>query len=513
MTAIVDSNVANLPIHGVTLRSEAFDCTHLRVRSLEARETISALYRWDLTLALVLPENTRADVTDPDLLLNAPVTIELASKSGDVLRTVHGIVASATLRADASLDFPTYELVVVPSAWHLGLVKTQEIFMDMSVPEIIADKFERLGLEGYATFRTFGQYDKREFVVQYKETDLAFVSRLAEDVGMSFHFEHDPDGDREALVFSDHHDGFAHLGDEPLELHPHGEKRGIYDLAVKSQMIPAMYAVSDYNWRKPDVDLGAVHELTPEALGLDQPETERTEGGLVGGIVEYGTHHKTPTEGARFAQIRAEESLAGRRIYRGRAVAHALSAGTRLHLDEHPYFGKLELLVTTITHSLEQSLGSDEEGKERVYRNTFDAVSTKHAYRPPRVTPRPRIHGVVTGIVQPGPNGETGGFAELDADGSYTVQFHYDTTEAGEQKASRPVRMAQPFAGPSQGMHFPLRPGTEVLLVFLDGDPDRPLIVGAVPNPVTVSPSISQSRNKNRIRTASGIEVEISDGR
>src|SRR4029079_2871901 len=98
------------------------------------------------------------------------------------------------------------------------------------------------------------------------------------------------------------------------------------------------------------------------------------------------------------------------------------------------------------------------------YQNTFRSVPQGFTYRPPRLTPRPVIAGMLTGVIQPGPDGETGGRAQIDSDGRYLVQFHFDTAQPGEQKASHRVRMAQPFAGPSYGMNMPLRRGTEVLL-------------------------------------------------
>lgn len=116
---------------------------------------------------------------------------------------------------------------------------------------------------------------------------------------------------------------------------------------------------------------------------------------------------------------------------------------------------------------------------------------------------------MVTGIVQPGSDGETGGIAQLDAEGRYLVQFHFDTTQPGEERASHRVRMAQPFAGPSYGMHFPLRRGTEVLVAFTNGDPDRPVIVGALYNTASPSPVVASNATKHQIKAASGALFEF----
>jgi len=119
---------------------------------------------------------------------------------------------------------------------------------------------------------------------------------------------------------------------------------------------------------------------------------------------------------------------------------------------------------------------------------------------------------VVTGLIENQVQGHVGKYAMIDHEGRYTVKFLFDTAPPGEAKASHAVRRIQPAAGPNYGMHFPLRPGVEVVLVFIDGDPDRPLIVGAVPNPVTPTPVDVNSSTKNRIKTESGVLFEIEDG-
>ena len=115
-------------------------------------------------------------------------------------------------------------------------------------------------------------------------------------------------------------------------------------------------------------------------------------------------------------------------------------------------------------------------------------------------------------MVETDAQGAVGKFAKIDGEGRYVVKFLFDTAPPGERKASRAVRRIQPTAGPNYGMHFPLRPGVEVLMVFIDGDPDRPIIVGAVPNPVTPTPVDAGVSTKNRIRTESGVLFEIEDG-
>lgn len=483
-----------LLVHKVKLTSTIFDCDDAQVVQLSGRETISSLYQYKLTL--VYPEGGGANVEPVDIV-GADAKLTFFSADSDELRTVHGIIARACLvGSDETVKYRTFELLLVPRAWRLTLVKTQEIFMDSSVPDIIQEKLKRLYLHNYGSFSLLASYPEREFVVQYKETDRAFISRLAEHLGMSFYFVQGDE--QEKMVFTDHNDGFA----EPLEVlfHAGGYGYGIYALSSTAEMAPHAFGISDYNYRIPDVDITGLYELPT---------------GVIGGVVEYGSHHKTSDEADALAKIRAEEFEAKRYVHQGSSVVPSLFAGFVVKVANHPWLADQELLVTDIEHHYQANENEDARAGSRHYHNTFRAVPrTKDStFRPPRVTQRPRIDGVVTGIIQPGPGGEVGGFAQLDSEGRYTVQFHFDTKDESGRKASRPVRMAQPFAGPNQGMHFPLRPGTEVLLVFIDGDPDRPIIAGAVTNPITPSPITNISANKSRIKMASGVVVELSEGR
>jgi type VI secretion system secreted protein VgrG len=191
-----------------------------------------------------------------------------------------------------------------------------------------------------------------------------------------------------------------------------------------------------------------------------------------------------------------------------------LTAGAVRKLSGHPLLGDLELLIVEVEHEADFGDADATPSGARGYTNRFRAVSAAVPYRPARVTPRPRIHGLVTGMIALGAHGAVGGRAQLDDDGRYVVQLHFDTVvHEGEEKASHPIRMAQPFAGPNHGMHFPLRPGAEVVIAFLDGDPDRPIIVGSVPNAMAPSATTSANSHQNRIQSATGIVFQFSENK
>ena len=472
----------------VRLESAHFPCDRLRVRKLEGREAISRLFDFELE-AVALDR----DSLDVEVMMGTDVAI-VFEREGIELRRVRGMIAESEDLLDGRADFRTFRLRIVPRAFRLTMIETQEIFMDVTVPEIITRALKLVGLGKDLKHLLLGEYPKREFVVQYGETSFAFICRLAEHLGVSFYFKHQHG--RERMVFTDHPAGFQTVeGLERAIFRERGEHRDVFDLAAKRRLIPSFYAVQDYNYRTPQVDLTSDHVI-PAAYS--------------GGIVEHGAHVKTPDEGKALAQIRAEERLSGQLVYEGKSDLCGLAAGVRTTLEGHPHLHALELLITEVTHhAVFVVVGSGDEAP--IYSNTFRAIPGDRMYRPPRLTPKPRISGLVTGIVDPGLKGAEK-YAQIDEQGRYTVRFLFDTAAPGERQASRPVRMLQNHSGEHYGTHFPLRPGAEVLIGFVNGDLDRPVIVGAVPNPTKPSPVTNRDEpGLHRIRTGSGVFIDIID--
>lgn len=461
---------------------------HVDVQRFTGREAISEPFLFELRIVCAVGHGL------PDDALPGKSVTAVIEVDGEEVRRIHGMVGPIHDHLTPPDERAVYDLRIVPRAHGLALVETQEVYLGRSVPEILQAK---LGLHDFgpddSDFRLLDSYPARDIVVQYKESDLAFVSRLAEHAGISYFFDHGTDCER--LVFTDHASGFQTVADlEEIPFRSRGEKQDVFALTVKNDLVPTNYIVQDYNYRTPLVDLSAVHAL---------------EEGHGGGVVEYGSHAKSPVDAERLAQIRAEESWCRQRVFHGTSGRPELYPGLRAALVDHPRLAASEPLVfTEVVHEAYIPVFDDDEAG--TYTNSFLAIPGERTYRPPRRTPRPRITGVLTGIVQPGQDGETGGVARIDADGRYTVQFHFDTAAPGEQKASHAVRMAQPYAGPDYGIHFPLRRGTEVLIAFADGDPDRPVIIGALYNAVAPSPVAATNATEHRIRSATGSLFEMS---
>ncbi|MGK3981862.1 type VI secretion system tip protein TssI/VgrG [Sorangium sp. So ce136] len=469
------------------LESRAFSADAVELHELTGREVISQPFEFQLHVVSKSPEGL-----DEDALLAEPAALVFLRGDREE-RRLFGVISVVRDALHSETLHMAYTLTFVPRAFRLTLTETSEIFMDLSVPEIFKKKLQRAGLHEGDDFelRLVSTYPPREYVVQYKETDLQFVSRLAEHLGISFFFEH-RDG-RDVLVFSDANSGFQPVtGNGRAQFYPRGDRIGVHRLEGTTRTVPSRYVVKDYNYRTPHVPLMAAATVS-EASGGD--------------IVEYGAHFKTPDEGERIAVVRAEELRAGRRVFEGASDVQAIGAGARLTLEGHPR-GDIELLLVEVRHRLQQATLNAGTGEERPYQNEFRAIPYATTYRPPRVTPKPKVHGVVTGVIDAA---EKGQYAEVDETGRYRVRFLFDTSSAEDGKASRLIRMAQPHAGAGYGFHFPLRSGVEVILTFIDGDPDRPIIAGAVPNPQTPSTVDAKNARRNVIRTGGGNEINIDD--
>jgi len=376
----------------------------------------------------------------------------------------------------------------------LTLIDTQEVLLNVSIHDVIKRKLGLVGLEGESVKWLPAEPPLRDIVVEYKETDLAFVSRLAEHAGVSFYFAHDHGEDR--IVFADVMESFA-IFDQPPAGVPFTQNEaewGVRVLSRSARAMPETFIVSDYNYRNPLVDISGSH---------------KSDSGLAGGVLAFGENTRSADESSALARIRAEESAANHDFYRGESNVAGFGAGMRFKVHGHPCLdGDPELLLVEVIHTFSRPSGQ----AEMSYKNEFRAVPTDRTYRPPRRTPKPRISGVVSALVEPSATDVVADFPTIDPEGRYTVRFAFDPMPINRRSpSSLPMRMVQLHAGTGYGVHFPLHPGVEVIVAFEDGDPDRPIILGAVPNQVTASPVQEAHQNESRIQTASGIRVTIRD--
>ena len=469
----------------VRIESPALPADSVEIHTFAGRDTISKLFEYEL---LIVVRGTTE--LDEESLLTSAAELVFERGGAEVAR-MFGMIASVKDSLQSETPHLAYTLLFVPRLWRMSLTETSEIFMDQSVVEIVEEKLTRAGLVAGQDFeiRLRASYPLREFVVQYKETDLAFLSRLTEHHGIAYFFEHR--NGKDVLVLTDENSGFLPIVGDTVSFSPRGERLGIFALEKTTRSLPSRYVVKDYNYRTPQVSLLAAAPVS----------------NVGGDVVEYGAHFKTPDEANRAAKIRSEELLTRRTVFDGKSDVQTLRAGVRFKLEGHSRADGEYLLVEVRHHAHQVALGTG-EGENAGYSNEFVAIPAKTTFRPARVTAKPKVHGVINGTVETEAEGQ---YADVDGEGRYRVRFQFDTGDAQHGKASRPIRMAQPHAGAGYGFHFPLRDGVEVLLTCIDGDPDRPIISGAVPNPVTPSTVGTENGRRNVTRTGGGNEINIDD--
>jgi type VI secretion system secreted protein VgrG len=273
-------------------------------------------------------------------------------------------------------------------------------------------------------------------------------------------------------------------------------------MVCRQKRLPHKVILRDYNYRNPSLELKAETTVDPAGHGE---------------VYFYGEHFKTPEEGNHLATIRSQELLCTECIYNGESSAANLSAGYLFTTQDHYRDSyNQQYLVVEVQHQGHQAIaglagrhGELSEGeKETEYANRFTAIPANVQFRPKRSATIPKFYGTLNATVDAAGNGE---YAEIDDQGRYKVIMPFDRSGIAGGRASRWIRMAQPYAGNSYGMHFPLHSGTEVLLTFVDGDPDRPIIAGSVPNPETASPVNTANQTQSMIRTGGGNQLRLED--
>ncbi len=486
----------------------AFDADTFEVIAFEGTEEISRPYRFEIDLVAGNPD------LDLEQLLFSTATLTL--EKGDHERKIHGVVAECRL-SDALPDRRfRYRVVLMPRLWLLSLSRQNQIYQNLSVPDIVAREIKSdtakgatrdaaAGLSGDDfEMRLTGSYFAREYTVQYRESDLDFISRIMEHEGIFYFFEQGEE--HEKAIISDNNVHFAALaGDESLAFRPgsglsRSEDEAIQGFSVDYRRVPRKVILRDYNYRMPTLAMQGEAPIDDKAHGV---------------ICDYGDHFKSPEEGRTLARVRAQELYCRKQNHEGRSDSVRLSPGRRFTLDEHFRESlNTQYVITRTVHRgrqpIESAAGLQKDGsQEAEYGNHFHCLPAGVDFRPARKTPRPTIPGLLNAHVDAAALEQR---AEIDSHGRYKLVMPFDLSGSEAGKASRYVRKAQPYGGDEMGMHFPLLKGTEVICDFINGDPDRPIIVGVVPNPEKRSVVTAANNTRNVIRTPSGVIFEINDG-
>jgi type VI secretion system secreted protein VgrG len=388
---------------------------------------------------------------------------------------------------------------LVPRVSLLALNYQSRVFQNMTVEEIITQVLKDASFASDDfRFSLKASYKPREYCVQYRETDLNFISRLMEFEGMYFFFEHGDD--RETMVIVDDRSENPMIDGESTISYSTGgglveenEQETVPDFVCREKVVTGKVVLKDYNYRTPETALKSESQLNGDMPGM---------------YYEYGQHFKDSSEGDRLAKVRNEEIECTRRVMTGTSNCVGLRSGFKFSLQDH-YRSDLDgdYLITHVNHFGSQGAGMGMGSGESTYRNDFTCIPADVQYREPRLTPEPRIPGIMTAKVETA----GGDYAYIDDEGKYRVKMPFDLSDKSKGSASRAIRMAQPYSGTNYGIHFPNRANTEMVWACIDGNVDRPLGLSTVPNPSNKAPSVAVNKAQCVIRTAGKNELRFDD--
>jgi len=452
---------------------------------MTATESLGRLFQFDLDLLSSDPN------IDFDKLLGQNVTVRLELPD-DQMRYFNGFVSRFSQEGSVD-DFNAYSMTLHPWLWFLTRTADCRIFQEMTVPDIIKQVFRDHGFTDFEEALS-GEYRSWTYCVQYRETDFNFVSRLMEQEGIYYYFKHE--ANRHMLVLSDSvssHDpfpGYEKIPYFPPDQHLIREKHHIHEWTISREVQPGVYALTEYDFENPKANL-----MVKSAISRNHAQSNLE-------IFDYPGEYVTAGEGDTYVNARIQELQAEYEQAQGQANARGLAVGSLFQLTDYPREDQnQEYLVVSATYELESdaySSGSS-SASEDVYACSFTALSSKQQFRAERTTPKPLVQGPQTAVVV-GPSGEE---IHTDKFGRVKVQFHWDRYGKKDQNSSCWVRVAQLWAGTQWGgIHIP-RMGQEVIVEFLEGDPDRPIITGRVYNndnmpPYELPANATQSGIKSR---------------
>lgn len=435
--------------------------------------------------------NDEGDCPDPSALLDKPVELTLHRSDGAPKRYFHG-KAVVVERAPNTDDIKTITMEVVPALWQLAKRADCRIFQKKSVKDIVTEVLEGGGVPAaQQEWSTTESYSPRDYVVQYRETDLEFVMRLCSEEGIYFAVHHK--GGKDVVVLGDKPDGFGDIeGQRTLgfiaEMGAHSAADKVMRVSRSAKVKPDKVTLRDYNADKPKLKLEAEVEGTDEGAHALE-------------VYAYPGRFADPGEGKRLAQILLDSLQAERDIFRGDTGVLTMAPGLRFEVEDHPYEPLNEEYMVTRVHlrgttpRMGQAKGGGKDQPK--FMCQFWGVPTATVkYRPPR---RPR-EAVIPGVQTAFTTGPSGQEIHVDAAGQVKAQFHWDRLGKKDDTSSRWMRTSQI---PTGGSMFLPRMKWEVSIRHNEGDADRPYVMGRLYNGTTPPPyALPKEAAKSSIQTA-----------
>ncbi|MEO7650658.1 MAG: type VI secretion system tip protein TssI/VgrG [Bryobacteraceae bacterium] len=439
----------------------------LLLNAFTGHEAISQLFRFDVDLL------SESDSIDFHKIVGQRVTMSVKLADGDV-RYWDGFVSRFSQGA-RNARFVSYRAEVVPWLWFLTRTFDCRIFQHKNVPDIIQQIFKDLGFQDFE-LRLFGNFEPRDYCVQYRESDFNFVSRLMEEEGIFYYFVHE-DG-KHTMVLTNDPAGSKPCPNQPavrfLAKDGVQEEDLIFDWRAEMEFRPASYSMTDYNFETPST-----------ALLVSVPRRGPYD------VYDYPGEYQKRPRGEGLARVRMQEQESRGIVAHGAGDCRSFTTGFTFDLAGHYSSADGTYLITSIRHDARQedyetvTAGERSAESEVSYRNSFECIPYAVPFRPQRVTAQPYVQGCQTAVVV-GPAGEE---IHTDKYGRVKVQFFWDREGKKNENSSVWVRVSHPWAGKGWGAVAIPRIGQEVVVDFLEGNPDQPIIIGRVYNAEQMPPN------------------------
>ncbi|PCJ16780.1 MAG: type VI secretion system tip protein VgrG [Gammaproteobacteria bacterium] len=465
----------------------------LVLRRMTGSEQLGRLFSFDLEL-----HSEDINIKHEDLLgENITVAIELPNQQ---VRHINGIVSQITM--DGCSDrHVVYRATVRPWLWLLTRTNNCRIFQEKTVPDILKEVF---GGHGFSDFedRLTGSYRTWEYCVQYRETDFNFLSRLMEQEGIYYFFSHE-DG-KHTLVLADAPSahqaipGYETVPYFPPDSHQRRKRDHLQSWSASKQIQPGAYALNDYDFKAPKKSLSVVSEIPREH---SSSEFE---------VFDYPGEYTKPSDGDTYAKARIQELQAQHEMLQGEGDAAGLSTGSVFTLSEFPRDDQnRKYLIIGAHYSMSSSgLEGGQAGELENLSVSIRAMDAEQAFRTPRKSIKPVVQGPQTAVIV----GAAGEEIYVDEYGRVKVQFHWDRYGESDENSSCWIRVSQVWAGKNWGGIFTPRIGQEVIVDFLEGDPDLPIITGRVYNNDQMPPyDLPVNKTQSGIKSNSSVGGEGSN--
>jgi type VI secretion system secreted protein VgrG len=462
------------------------------VVSFHVQERLSSPFEMDITLA------TQDEVILGELLDKAGL---LTIDFGVSRRHFHGIVRECTCLGDNS-GYSIFHLTLVPSLWFLSLEQDCRIFQNMNAQDIICEVLKESGINSDCVRLALQVRErKREYCVQYRETDLNFISRLLEEEGIFYFFEHNED--KHILILGDTPSAYLSMqGESDIRFNIGGgmapDEESVSNFSYSRRLCPDKVLLQDFNYKRISLDLLAGEKPSKG------PERE---------VYDYPGNFYKLNKGDLVAQIHQERIQSLGETAEGISNCPRLAPGHKWTLTHHDFAGRYLTVSVSHSGSQPQVLGEQAGSTGFHYQNDFVVIPSSVTVRPQIVAEKRLISGIQTATVV-GPKGEE---IHTDGHGRIMVRFHWDRLGKKDARSSCWIRVAQSWGGLSHGAQYIPRVGDEVLVVFSEGDPDRPMVTGSVYNgdnlPIhDLDKSITQSGFRTKTHKGEGFnELRFDD--